>query len=312
MGVDRTNEFLAAVASLQRTDTATEEIFLGGSPPLSHHPSAAVGKGGPLSAVGGGGGVVEGPATQFSKAAAVISRGIHETTLKLERLTKLAKKQSLYEDNSAKVHELTVGIKSDLQTLDSDLKSLQQFIEDGRTRSTRHSNENNVAIVDNLKSQLASTTKSFAEVLQIRTKTLKEQHHRQKNFGDPTNFIPRSKSNRFVDDGSVPDSTAVAAQEQMVAREDTYLSSRAQQVENIEGMIHELGQMYVKLTTLIEEQGAVAVRIDENMSTTLENTERGHHELMVGLSRMSSNQWLILKVFAILITFSTFFVVFVA
>jgi len=200
-----------------------------------------------------------------------------------------------------------VAIKGDLQILDVDLKSLNQFVEDGRTRSTKHSKENSTAIVDNLKSQLAFTTKSFAEVLQIRTKTLKEQHHRQKNFGDPSTALPRSKANRFVDD--IP---TMAAQEQMVVREDVYLSSRAQQVENIEGMIHELGQMYVKLTSIIDMQGEMAIRIDENMTSALDNTENGHRELMITLSRVSGNQWLILKVFAVLITFATFFVVFVA
>lgn len=295
MGVDRTSEFLATVATFQKSGA---EKDVPSFEPSSVHPI-----------------VPEGAATQFSKAAGVISRGIHETTLKLERLTKLAKKQSLYEDNSAKVHELTVAIKGDLQILDTDLKSLQQFVEDGRTRSTsRHSKENNTAIVDNLKSQLAFTTKSFAEVLQIRTKTLKEQHHRQKNvFGDPSTALPRSKANRFVDS---PDHGVVAqqqaAQEQLVAREDVYLSSRAQQVENIEGMIHELGQMYVKLTSIIDMQGEMAIRIDENLQTTLENTEKGHHELMVALNRVSGNQWLLLKIFAVLIAFSTFFVVFVA
>jgi len=293
MGVDRTNEFLATVATLQRS---------GAQDVLAYEPSAASSS---VHMMPEGG-----AATQFSKAASVVSRGIHETTLKLERLTKLAKKQSLYEDNSAKVHELTVGIKGDLQILDADLKSLQQFVDDGRTRSTKHSKENSAAIVDNLKSQLAFTTKSFAEVLQIRTKTLKEQHHRQKNFGDPSNALPRSKANRFVDDA--PSQEQMAAQEQMVAREDVYLSSRAQQVENIEGMIHELGQMYVKLTSIIDMHGEMAIRIDENLNTTLENTENGHRELMITLNRVSGNQWLLLKVFAVLIAFSTFFVVFVA
>jgi syntaxin 5 len=291
MGVDRTNEFLATVATLQRSGAETSSPF---EPSASSHHHV----------------IPEGQATQFSKAASVISRGIHETTLKLERLTKLAKKQSLYEDNSAKVHELTVAIKGDLQILDADLKSLNQFVEDGRIQSTKHSKENSTAIVDNLKSQLAFTTKSFAEVLQIRTKTLKEQHHRQKNFGDSSSALPRSKANRFVDD--VPTQETLAAQEQMVVREDVYHSSRAQQVENIEGMIHELGQMYVKLTSIIDMQGEMAIRIDENMTTALDNTENGHRELMITLSRVSGNQWLILKVFAVLITFATFFVVFVA
>jgi syntaxin 5 len=286
MGVDRTSDFFATVATLQRS--GAEEIF-------AIEPSHVV---------------PEGHATQFSKAASVISCGICDTTAKLERLTKLAKKQSLYEDNSAKVHELTVAIKGDLRVLDTDLKSLQQFVDDGRTRSTKHSKENSAAIVDHLKSQLANTTKKFSEVLQTRTKTLKEQHSRQKNFGDPSSALPRSKANRFVDD--VPSQETSAAQEQMVVREDVYLSSRAQQVENIEGMITELGQMYVKLTSIIDQQAETCIRIDEAMDNALGNTEAGHNEILIALNRVSESRWLLLKIFAVLITFATVFVVFIA
>jgi len=287
MGVDRTSDFFATVATLQRS--GAEEIFAI-EPSTSHV-------------------VPEGPATQFSKAASLISCGICDTTSKLERLTKLAKKQSLYEDNSAKVHELTVAIKGDLRVLDTDLKSLQQFVDDGRTRSTKHSKENSAAIVDHLKSQLATTTKKFSEVLQTRTKTLKEQHSRQKNFGDPSSALPRSKANRFVDD--VP-SQDTSVQEQMVVREDVYLSSRAQQVENIEGMITELGQMYVKLTSIIDQQAETCIRIDAHMDDALGNTEAGHNEILIALNRVSESRWLLLKIFAVLITFATVFVVFIA
>lgn len=300
MGVDRTSEFFNTVTALQRNTKQTDEISSFSTPSSFSAASS--------STVYHMNHVPEGPATQFTKAAASISRGVHETTLKLERLSKLAKKQSLYEDNSAKVHELTVAIKGDLQILDSDLKALQQFVDTERARTTRNSRENSTAIVDNLKTQLAFTTKSFAEVLQVRTKTLKEQHHRQKAFGDPSIALPRSKANRFVDDNAQD-----AAQEQkMVPQEDAYLSSRAQEVESIEGMIHELGQMYVKLTTIISLHGEMTIRIDENMDNALENTESGFRELITARDRMSSNQWLILKIFAVLIAFSTFFVVFVA
>jgi syntaxin 5 len=42
------------------------------------------------------------------------------------------------------------------------------------------------------------------------------------------------------------------------------------------------------------------------------NVEAGHGQLVQHMDRLSSNHWLILKIFAILIAFSVFFVMFVA
>lgn len=98
----------------------------------------------------------------------------------------------------------------------------------------------------------------------------------------------------------------------VLARQDTYLTSRAEAVEHIEGTIHELGQMYSKLTTIIDMHHEMTIRIDENMGAALENVESGQRELAVYMNRLSGNQMLILKVFAILIAFSMFFVIFVA
>jgi len=283
MGVDRTNEFLAAVKNLQRP----EDVLMK-----------------PMPAP-----VVESVATQFTKGAGLISRGIHDTTLKLERLTKLAKRQSLYEDNSSQVRELTAVVRSDLRVLQSELDNLSAFNEGEGRGLSKQSKDSNHAIITNLKAQLATATKALADVLQTRSATEKEQNSRRKTFEDTSaRSLPKHRANRFVADVE----SGSEELQQLAPQEDQYLSSRAQAVENIEGMIHELGQMYAKLTNIIELQGEMAIRIDENMDTTLDNVDRGYKELQVHLSRISGNQWLIIKVFAVLITFSTFFVVFVA
>ena len=93
---------------------------------------------------------------------------------------------------------------------------------------------------------------------------------------------------------------------------DAYLSSRAQATETIESTIHELSGMYTRLTSLVQQQEEVVVRIGENLDETSLNVERGHQELLKYFDGISGNRMLILKVFAILIVFLVFFMIFVA
>jgi syntaxin 5 len=53
-------------------------------------------------------------------------------------------------------------------------------------------------------------------------------------------------------------------------------------------------------------------RIDENMDESLTNVEGAQTQLLKYLNSISSNRWLILKIFMVLITFLLIFVVFVA
>lgn len=92
---------------------------------------------------------------------------------------------------------------------------------------------------------------------------------------------------------------------------DAYLQSRSDAVQNIETTIVELGEMYKRLVTIVGMQEEVTVRIDQNMENTLVNMERGHSELLKYFDTVSSNRWLILKIFAVLIVFLVFFMVFV-
>jgi syntaxin 5 len=53
-------------------------------------------------------------------------------------------------------------------------------------------------------------------------------------------------------------------------------------------------------------------RIDENMDDTLANVEGAQGQLLKYLNSISSNRWLIIKIFFVLVTFLLVFVLFVA
>lgn len=53
-------------------------------------------------------------------------------------------------------------------------------------------------------------------------------------------------------------------------------------------------------------------RIDANMDSALDNIDRGHGELLKYYDSISGSRWLILKIFAVLLAFLIFFMIFVA
>ena len=67
-------------------------------------------------------------------------------------------------------------------------------------------------------------------------------------------------------------------------------------------------QMHVQ----VQEQGEMAIRIDENVDDTLANVDSAQAQLLKYLNSISSNRWLIMKVFFVLMMFMMIFVVFIA
>jgi syntaxin 5 len=53
-------------------------------------------------------------------------------------------------------------------------------------------------------------------------------------------------------------------------------------------------------------------RIDENVEETLGNVDQAKAQLMRYLNSISSNRWLVMKVFGVLMVFLLFFVMFIA
>ncbi|KAF7152844.1 hypothetical protein RHSIM_Rhsim01G0091400 [Rhododendron simsii] len=129
-------------------------------------------------------------------------------------------------------------------------------------------------------------------------------------------------------------------QQQMVPLQDSYMQSRAEALHNVESTIHELSNIFTQLATMVSQQGELAIRfvhrcllhichtlvlsmpssldnfmgarIDENMDDTLANVEGAQGQLVRYLNSISSNRWLMIKIFFVLMAFLMIFLFFVA
>ncbi|XAR69328.1 hypothetical protein NMG60_11000868 [Bertholletia excelsa] len=285
--------------------------------------------------------------SEFNRRASKIGFGIHQTSQKLAKLAKMAKRTSVFDDPTMEIQELTAVIKQDITALNSAVVDLQLLCnsrnESGNISSDTSSHS--TTVVDDLKNRLMSATKEFKEVLTMRTENLKVHENRRQLFSStaskettnpfvrqrplaarsaasssasPPPWVNESPSSsqlfprKSVDGESQPLLQQNQQQQQLVPLQDSYMQSRAEALQNVESTIHELSSIFNQLATLVSQQGEIAIRIDENMDDTLANVEGAQGALLKYLNSISSNRWLMIKIFFVLIFFLMIFLFFVA
>lgn len=97
---------------------------------------------------------------------------------------------------------------------------------------------------------------------------------------------------------------------QLLQPQDAYLTHRAEAMQNVESTIVELGGIFQQLAHMVKEQGEMAVRIDENITETFSNVDSAQEQLLKYLKSITSNRWLVMKIFFVLMIFLIIFVVF--
>ncbi|XP_057477252.1 syntaxin-32-like [Actinidia eriantha] len=328
---DRTQEFLSVAERLKKSfSSAQNGQSSSNSKPEDHKAAVAM-------------------QSEFNKRASKVGFGIHQTSQKLAKLAKLAKRTSVFDDPTMEIQELTAVIKQDITALNSAVVDLQLLCntrnESGDISSDTSSHS--TTVVDDLKNRLMSATKDFKEVLTMRTENLKVHENRRQLFSstaskESTNPFVRQRplATRSPASSSAPppppwvngSSSSSQSfprkqvdgeiqpllqqhqqqQQQLVPLQDSYMQSRAEALQNVESTIHELGSIFNQLATLVSQQGEIAIRIDENMEDTLANVEGAQGALLKYLNSISSNRWLMIKIFFVLIFFLMIFLFFVA
>uniref|UniRef100_A0A3Q0SZV6 Syntaxin-5 n=1 Tax=Amphilophus citrinellus TaxID=61819 RepID=A0A3Q0SZV6_AMPCI len=254
-----------------------------------------------------------------------IGKDLSNTFAKLEKLTILAKRKSLFDDKAVEIEELTYIIKQDINSLNKQIAQLQDLVRSRGAPGGRHIQTHSNTIVVSLQSKLASMSNDFKSVLEVRTENLKQQRSRREQFSQPPVLSSPLMANNF--NGSVlmqeesrsrgdvaidMDSPTNPLQLQLIDEQDSYIQSRADTMQNIESTIVELGSIFQQLAHMVKEQEETIQRIDANVEDTQLNVEAAHTEILKYFQSVSSNRWLMIKIFLVLVVFFIIFVVFFA
>uniref|UniRef100_A0A8C8CPF0 t-SNARE coiled-coil homology domain-containing protein n=1 Tax=Oncorhynchus tshawytscha TaxID=74940 RepID=A0A8C8CPF0_ONCTS len=295
-GRDRTNEFQSVCRSLQGRQNAVQ----------SSKPA--------LSAVR--------QRSDFTLMAKRIGKDLSNTFAKLEKLTILAKRKSLFDDKAVEIEELTYIVKQDINSLNKQIAQLQGLVRSRQSQNGKHLQTHSNTIVVSL--QVTSIFSSQLPHTLFLLQNLKEQKSRRdqfsqapassshlhaSNFGNSLLMQDDSKRTAEV---SIDMDFRASQQLQLVNEQDSYIQSRSDTMQNIETTIVELGSIFQQLAHMVKEQEETVQRIDANVEDTQLNVDMAHSEILKYFQSVSSNRWLMVKIFLVLIVFFIVFVVFFA
>jgi len=241
--------------------------------------------------------------------AGELGKEIHQTSMKVQELRKMAKKKDIFNDKTQDIQVLTVEVKEDIQSLNSKIELLEnKVIGNGSNRASQAHASN---MINTLKTRLLEVTKDFKDALEDRSKTMESQDKRRRMYStkSESSSNPFSKGRR-QSGSSNPDDPESGGGAQEASQ--MYNHSRAQAVESVQRTIGELAQMFSKMAVLVTAQEEMIQRIDHDVDDASDNMNAAQETLMKYFAHISSNRTLIIKVFAILVVFIVFFAIFIA
>ncbi|ODV90623.1 hypothetical protein CANCADRAFT_57091 [Tortispora caseinolytica NRRL Y-17796] len=279
-----------------------------------------------LSANDKNGNVVKQGRGTFSKQAASIAHDINNTMEKLERLSALARRKTLFDDKSVEISELTYVIKQDLARINMSIAELQKYAKSNSGKSNSQRSEHAEKVVVLLQGKLTSVTSGFKGVLEVRTKNIQASRSRTEQFMNINSHsdVDSRLSSKPGSGFSTPDQAenpyagssdvlTLPNQQQSLSlleqQQDQYIQERGSAIEAIESTIQELGGIFQQLAHMVSEQRDMVQRIDQDTEAVLDNVSGAHRELLKYYATISSNRWLFLRVFGILLIFFLLWVV---
>lgn len=294
---------------------------------------------------GGGGGMhdpllpqtQQSPTSHFFKLSREIGADIKRTTRELDELAKVAAKKTLFDDPTVQIQERTAAIKRTIGELNTKIKTLQSL---QSKQQGSQADKHNDSVVTLLKTKLAVTGQGLQTVLKSRNKVMLAQKERLEAlhaqpaassapakasslFGSDGKRTLFGGRNRFQDDAQGGDdgldgaiaidmtgSGQMQAMSTVMQSGSTYYQDRAAAVENLEGAIEDVAEMFAEFAVVLEQQREMVLRIDENVDAALVDVELGQSELVKYYKSISSNRGLMFKIFLVLAVFAVFFIVF--
>ncbi|KAH9960758.1 t-SNARE [Lactifluus volemus] len=260
--------------------------------------------------------------SEFTRMASAIGKDISNTSVKLGKLAQLAKRKTLFDDRPVEISELTFVIKQDIANINKEIAMLQAHVKQRKAQGGSKSAEgkqieehsHNVVVL--LQNRLADTSMTFKDVLEVRTQVysfLFSNTQRQDSMGKgratPNDGMLAFDLEHAEGGLGAPNGGSGAFQQmQLVEQQDNYIQSRSTAIESIETTIAELGQIFNQLANMVAEQRETVQRIDADTLDIASNVGGAQRELLKYYASISSNRWLMLKVFGVLIVFFLIFI----
>ncbi|KAI0989828.1 hypothetical protein GJ496_004579 [Pomphorhynchus laevis] len=258
--------------------------------------------------------------SEFEIASIKIAENLSLTKRKLEKLTLLITRSFTLENRSNEIQQLIDIIRQDTTHLNYQIMELQKLnvLNMNSKRFANKSERNHSkAIVLGLQSELANVSSAFKSILESRNSSVEQQEERRSKISGRSrynneqlrkshnSFLVKQDEMHRLRDSSIDSQDTVINVNQMqsnqLAYKDTFLQERTDAMQNVEETIVQLGEIFQQLAVMVHEQGEMVQRIDANIEEVHFNLESATFELKKYFRAISSNRWLMIKIFAIFI-----------
>lgn len=217
---------------------------------------------------------------------------------------------------------MTFVIKQDLAGLNASISDLQATVKAGKRKHGKEEGEHSENVVVLLQGKLAEVSMGFKDVLEVRTKNIQASRSRTEQFvasassaasndrsslrSDSPLYLNTTQPSKPSNDLLTLDLDGRLDQQQqqqqmLLEQNNTYIDQRGAAIEAIESTIHELGSIFSQLANMVAEQRDTVQRIDANTEDVVTNVGGAQRELFKYYGRVSSNRWLMIRMFGVII-----------
>jgi len=122
--------------------------------------------------------------TQFYKIAMGIGKENEGTKVKLKKLEELVHKNTMLDDKLPEITQMIQIIKMEISKMSTEISAFQQAFKDKKIPyvMNRHALENANNIISSLQTKLLNTSNQFKDILELRTKIMREQKLRKEQY----------------------------------------------------------------------------------------------------------------------------------
>jgi len=122
--------------------------------------------------------------TQFYKIAMGIGKENEDIKIKLKKLSELVHQNTLLDDKLPEITQMIQIIKIDISKMNTEVTAFQSAFKDRRIPYilNRYSLENANNIISSLQTKLLDTSNEFKDILELRTKIMREQKQRKEQY----------------------------------------------------------------------------------------------------------------------------------
>jgi len=230
---------------------------------------------------------------------------------KLQQIEQLAKRSNNLHNHQAQINALMVDVNDDLYNIDQNIHYLTTIISKLDYYDNTNCSFHHQALLKQLKLKNEDLKKLYRSTYDVAISSLKRQKKQTDQFGTikrPKKPINRRKykNNQQIGDQSMQ--TQMQSQLNIV----NYNSLRLDEATKIVSEITKINEMTIEMAQLVHGHGKIMGIIEENMDVANQNMDGAIGELQKYLARMTGNEMLMLKVFALIIFFAIFFAIFIA